>query len=82
MPRLQNIVRRVDALGGQQRYILWLECGHKASLSAMTFAACPSMIQQVQTAAQWLCPFCPDPPPPEKSVRQIRMHNEYDSLGD
>lgn len=61
--RRQKITRVVDAMAGQNRMILWLECTHKVSLDARTVMADTELLRTLRgKPTHWDCPFCEDPP--------------------
>lgn len=64
MARQQRITHKVNALAGQMRFILHLECKHAASVPAIAFEADPNTLKQIEEAETWMCQYCPDPPPP------------------
>lgn len=69
--RERAVTRVVDALQSQDRYIIWLECHHRVSLSLRQLQANPTIMAQLHEAEKskrWLCPFCAPPDPEE--VRQ------------
>lgn len=72
MPRMRAITKLVDAMAAQQRVILWLECGHKTSLSAAALIASgPGEMEFIKAAQVWRCEFCEDPPPEAPSAQRL-----------
>lgn len=68
--RNQPIKRCVDALRTQGRFVLYLACGHYASVpvSALDLEFNPELVTRLQAADSgtetlWPCIACPDPPP-------------------
>lgn len=55
--RPQRITRIVNAAASQNRYIVWLECQHKVSLTLLQVKSMPNY--KIGDAMD--CPFCPDP---------------------
>lgn len=69
--RSQPIKRTVDATETQQRIILHLSCGHNVSITSRQLQAERHIVEQLQTATHWPCPYCPDPKPPAKTAQQM-----------
>lgn len=80
--KTQRVTRVVDAFGAQQRMIIHMECGHTDSVSLRDVQAMSSEELRIFNARDtWDCPHCPDPPR-VRTVRELRMAAEYDSLSD
>lgn len=81
--RVRTITRVVDALAAQQRIILWLDCKHTVTISAIAaHEMTRHEVDGMRVGAHWDCPHCPDAPPPEPTIRARRMAAEYDATGD
>jgi hypothetical protein len=74
--RTQPVTRRVDAVGSPlPRYVLWLGCGHKITLTLREVAAMTHADQvSVQASPTWPCHFCPDPTP--EVVREAKSAHQ------
>lgn len=62
MKPTRRIVRVVDAMLRQSRLVVWLECQHKVSLTAVELAETPMVYEQLKHATHMTCPFCADVP--------------------
>lgn len=75
MPRERKITRVVDALAGQDRIILWLDCPHKISVGRAALEQLGHYEGLYQVGHTLLCPHCPDPPPEDvrrsKTAQQL-----------
>lgn len=72
--REQQIKRIVDSLDGQGRMIVNLTCGHNPSITLREIQADPTVMEDLRRAertGKYMCPFCEDPPPPEKTPSQL-----------
>lgn len=79
MPRLQPVVRKVNALEAQGRMILWLECKHTVSYTLLQLASSKGEMQRrIEDASEWMCPFCPTP----NEIRQLTPQQLWRAAGE
>lgn len=76
--RIQPVKRIVNALDGQDRFIVQLTCGHNLSVSRQEIDSDPKVLEylrQAERSGSFGCWECPDPDPEEvrreKSATQL-----------
>lgn len=85
---MKKVVRFVDAMTSQRRFIIWLECHHKVSITEKQHEANPGLVFDIQVQGKMVCPFCPPPaadegedPVKPQSTRQAPRGYNGDGYG-